>query len=283
MRVIRGKQALVTGAASGIGRAIAHKLAEAGADLFLVDIDADQLDKTADECRRHQVDVAYTRCDVSHPREISRVVRHLLDRWGGVDILINNAGVAYYGRTELMSASQWEHVLAVNLHAPIQFTRELLPSLLDRRETHLVNVCSIAGLIPLRKLAAYETTKFGLVGFSLSLRAEFWRYGLGVTALCPGFVQTGLFDTTMHGRIPRPLPVPPWWMLGTPKAVAAACLRAIGKNQGLVTVTPLARCLWGMQRLSPALMGFFCRGLFKRCDPLPIPAVAAHSEDRLAA
>ena len=125
MRQIRGKTALVTGAASGIGRAIALRLADEGARLYLIDVNAVEMAAVIAEAKRRGVDALGRQCDVSQPQEITAAVEHLLDRLGGIDILMNNAGIAYYGRTLHMSAAHWNQVLAVNLHAPIQFTREL--------------------------------------------------------------------------------------------------------------------------------------------------------------
>ena len=142
---------------------------------------------TVQQARKAGVEVIGRRCDVGEPSQVSSVVAEILSRWGGVDILVNNAGITYYGPTVQMSAEHWDRVLRVNLLSHIQFTRELLPSLLARREAHVVNVCSMFGLVGMPKLAAYSTTKFALVGFSESLRNECGRDGLGVTALCPGF------------------------------------------------------------------------------------------------
>ena len=132
MKNICGKRTLITGAASGIGRAIALALAREGANLVLVDIDRQRLSNVADEVRQLGVQVAAYVADVSRPPEIHRVVNALLEGQVAVDILVNNAGIAFYGPTERMTDQQWEQVLAVNLHAPIQFTRELLPTLLAR-------------------------------------------------------------------------------------------------------------------------------------------------------
>ncbi|HVC96748.1 MAG TPA: SDR family oxidoreductase [Pirellulales bacterium] len=274
MRVIRGKRALVTGAAGGIGREVALALAAEGARLFLLDIDEPGLAGVVDHCRQRGSDALGRVCDVSKSHAISDAVATVLDHWGGLDILVNNAGVAYYGRTELMDPKQWDRLLAINLLAPIQFTRELLPSLLEQGEAHLVNMCSVAGLVPFRKLAAYQATKFGLVGFSLSLHTEYWRYGLGVTALCPGFARTAIFDNAMRSRSGRPIKAPPRWALCSAESVAARCVRAIRRNERLVTVTPFARLLWGLQRLSPSLMNLMVRGHripWQPADTQPLP------------
>ena len=193
MRTIKGKSALVTGAASGIGRAIALRLAQEGADLYLLDVDEVGMACVVGEARKLGVEVIGRYCDVSDPAQIQQATNYILQRWGGVDILVNNAGITYFGETDSMSAEHCEKLLAVNLHAPIHLTRELLPTLLERPEAHVLNVASFFGLIGTRKTALYTSTKFGLVGFGESLRAEYGRRGLGVTTLCPGFVDTQLF------------------------------------------------------------------------------------------
>src|SRR4051794_36590806 len=111
MREIRGKTALVTGAASGIGRAIALRLAREGAALFLVDINEDGLREVASEARAAGVEVVIRRCDVAESREVSCAVAEVLSRFGGVDILVNNAGITYYGHTERMAADHWDKLM----------------------------------------------------------------------------------------------------------------------------------------------------------------------------
>jgi 3-oxoacyl-[acyl-carrier protein] reductase len=263
MRTIRGKKALVTGAASGIGRAIALDLARRGADLYLLDIHEANLFAVAAEARSYGVTVVVGLCDVSCSDEVSAQVAEVIKKWNALDILVNNAGVAYYGPTERMTAQQWQRLLAINLLAPIQFTRELLPTLLERPEAHIVNVCSIAGLVASGRLVAYHVSKYGLVGFSEALRAEFDRRGLGVTALCPGLVRTNIFQAAVNGREEKPMRIPPAWMCASPEAVANRAVQAILKNRGLVVVTPMARFLWYFKRLSPSLLSWIS-GLGKR-------------------
>jgi short-subunit dehydrogenase len=243
MRVIRGKKALVTGAASGIGRAIALALAKEGADLYVVDIDDVKLAATAREAQSFGVSVATSICDLTQPSQITATVKSLEAGWGKLDILVNNAGVAYYGPTDEMTAEQWSWMLSINLLAPIQLERELIPILAAQQEAHILNVCSILGLVPMPEMAAYQTTKFGLVGFSVALRAEYGRRQLGVTALCPGFVRTSMLDGFRH--------VVPAWSCTTAEKVAARAVRAIRRNQGIVVMTPLARLWWWTARLFP--------------------------------
>jgi short-subunit dehydrogenase len=274
MKNIRGKCALITGAASGIGRAIALALAHEGADLFLVDIDQQRLTATADEARQHGVRVVARAADLSQPAEIHGVVASLTESGLALDILVNNAGIAFYGPTEQMTAQQWDQLLAVNLHAPIQFTRELLPTLLARPEAHVLNVCSILGLVAMPRLAAYHVSKYAMVGLSEALRVEFGPRGLGVTALCPGLVQTNLFEAakTAPGKA---FPKIPSWLCTSPERVAARAVRAIRRCEGLVLITPLAQFVWRFKRLAPGLLDWLQQ--FRRHRHRPAVAVPTAS------
>ncbi len=254
MREIHGKWALVTGAASGIGRAIALRLAREGARLLLIDIDERRLAEVVEEVRDLGVEAFGRRCDVSEPREVSAAVAEAMSRCGGVDILVNNAGITYYGKTERMSAEHWDRLMRVNLLSHVQFTRELLPAMLERREAHVLNVCSVLGLVGMPKVTAYCTSKFAMVGFSESLRNEFGREGLGVTALCPGFVTTSLFTNAPLEDSIEEHKVPPRIICTTPERVANAAVKAIYRNRRLVTVEPFAKFMYAMKRFAPWLI-----------------------------
>ena len=256
MREIRGKKALVTGAASGIGRAIALRLAAEGANLWLVDIDEPGLAKVVDECRWAGVEVIGRRCDVAQPREVSATVAVILADWGGVDLLVNNAGITYYGRIECMAAEHWDRLMRVNLLSHVQFTRELLPTLLARREAHVLNVCSALGLVGMPKVAAYCTSKFGMVGFTEALRNELGRQGLGVTALCPGFVTTNLFTNAPLEKSATEHKLPPRIICTTPERVANAAVEAIYRNRRMVVMEPFARLMYATKRFAPWLLDF---------------------------
>jgi short-subunit dehydrogenase len=265
VREIRGKTALITGAASGIGRAIALRLAAEGATLFLIDIDENGLAEAGAESRKYGVEVLTRRCNVAESREVSAAVAEALSRWNGVDILVNNAGITYYGKVEQMAAEHWDRLMRVNLLSHIQFTRELLPSLLARREAHVLNVCSVLGLVGMPKVTAYCASKFGMVGFSESLRNELGRQGLGVTALCPGFVRTNLFTNAQLEADVEEHKLPPKAITTTPDRVANAAVKAIYRNRRLVVMEPFARLMYATKRFAPWLLdGIFHLGRRKR-------------------
>lgn len=255
MRDFRGKQALITGAAGGIGRALATQLAQAGAVLWLVDVDAASLEQLATELRQITGEVRTSVVDLTQREQIASLADQINTQWQGLDLLINNAGVAYYGPTHQMTEVQWDRLLGINLLAPIHLTRLLLPALMSREGSHIANMCSVSGLVAGGRFNAYHTSKFGLVGFTESLRAEYGRTGLGVTAICPGPVQTNLYRDCQTGR-GNQAPEPPGWLCASPERVAKLTLRAIRWNRRMVLITPLAHLLFNLKKFLPGLIDF---------------------------
>lgn len=271
MKTIRGKKAVVTGAASGIGRDVCIELAREGADLYLVDIDENGMAQTAELCRTHGITVLTIPCDVSKSEEITATVNTILDDWEAIDILINNAGVAYYGPVTRMTSEQWDWLLAINLHAPIRFTHEFLPVLLSRPEGHIVNMASICGLVAGPRQTAYHVSKFGLVGYTESLRAEFAGKTLGLTCMCPGLVRTPLWKNAVQGFQKGHHRQPPRWVATTSQRVARKCISAIRRNKPLVVMTPIAHFLYSLKRVSPKLLDFMQRFRLKKRKPSAPP------------
>ena len=254
MRELCKKTVLLTGAASGIGRELALQLSETGCHLLLVDIDAEQLDDVATLAGRNNVNVRTYRCDLANKHDIDRMVTSALHDTDVIDVLINNAGVAYYGPTDRMTQEQWDWLMSVNLLAPIRLTQLLLPHLLERPDGHIVNMCSISGLVAGGRLAAYHTSKFGLVGYTEALRAEFGRSGLGVTAMCPGPLQTRLYDSAAHPDTKKEVPSPPAFICTSAERVAKLTLKAIRRNRRMVLITPMAHGLFQIKRFFPDLL-----------------------------
>ena len=275
MKSIRRKRALVTGAAAGIGRGIALALAREGADVYLLDIDEAGLAAVVAEAMECGIQAVGVRCDLSQPAEISRVLGHMLQQWGQIDILVNNAGVAYYGPTHSMTADQWNRLLSINLLAPIQITRELLPTLLERPDAHILNVCSISGLVAGGRFAAYHTSKFGLIGFTEAIRAEYGRRGLGVSALCPGPVLTNLYKSCASAKSDKAVPEPPRWLCCSIDTVSRAAIRCIHRNKRLKLVGPLAHLLAWAKWLAPGFLDLLNHASRKRKKPVAVEASAS--------
>jgi short-subunit dehydrogenase len=202
---ISGAVALVTGASSGIGQAAARRLAQAGATVVAQGRDETRLAELS-----RLTGAATIAADLSEPAGVQRVAAVALEAHGRVDILVNNAGLGWAGDLPEMSGSEVEHLIAVNLTAPIELTRLLLPGMLARGTGHLMFVTSIAGRTGVAGEAVYSATKGGLDTFAESLRLEVHGTGVEVGVLVPGVVGTAFFER--RGRpytrkSPRPMSV----------------------------------------------------------------------------
>lgn len=278
MRSFAGKQIVLTGAASGIGRALAVRLAEEGSLLHLVDINQDGLNDLASEISDSVSGV--WQCDLSSSADIDRWLNELEGFPEPIDGLINNAGVAYYGATDAMTMQQWDWLMNINLNAPIRITQRLLPALMQRPDAHIVNMCSISGLVAGGRFAAYHTSKFGLIGFTEAIRAEFGRKGIGVTAICPGPVQTALYDSAESSRTDKAVPNPPAWVCTTAEKVAAKTVAAMKKNKRQVLITPMAHGLFQMKKFVPGIIDI--ANQFSRKKKRRIKELQQQEDERLA-
>ncbi|GAA2648994.1 SDR family NAD(P)-dependent oxidoreductase [Paractinoplanes durhamensis] len=188
-----GRTCLITGAASGIGAAVALDLAKRRAVLALLDVDAAGLERVAALAREMgAAEVTTYTVDLSDGGDRLDLAAEIASRHGGVDLLINNAGVTLMGTFEQNRMADFDWLLEINLHAVIRMTKAFLPQLLARPGSHLVNVSSLFGLIAPPGQVAYVTSKFGVRGFSEALRHEIGPLGVGVTVVHPGGIKTNI-------------------------------------------------------------------------------------------
>jgi short-subunit dehydrogenase len=200
-----GKTVLITGGSSGIGKALAFKLAQGGAKVSIVGRTWDAVEKTAQEFNGAGFQVAGWSCDLADEAATLQLVSDVLAQTGPPDILINNAGFATYRTFEQLSLNEISSLIAVNLMAPIRLTRGFVPGFIARRSGIIVNVSSIAGRIPLTPNMIYTTAKHGLIAWSQCLRFELECFNIHVNVICPGRVVTPFFDheTFRARRQPR--------------------------------------------------------------------------------
>ncbi|MGD1904300.1 MAG: SDR family oxidoreductase [Geitlerinemataceae cyanobacterium] len=193
MSDFNGKYALVTGASSGIGRAIALVLAKAGADLILVSRSMDKLEKVAEEVRACGVSAHIYAIDLADVANVREKVAAIGDRHP-IDILVNNAGMGYTGNLDDMPLESWQTIMDLNVTSVFQCVQALLPGLRERNGA-IVNVVSVAGQQVFPGWVGYCTSKFALMALSRGIAAEERANGIRVTAICPGSVNTPIWDT----------------------------------------------------------------------------------------
>lgn len=184
--------ALVTGGASGIGRATALRLAESGYRVCALDIDGPGLDATA--ASAGSAEMVTRTVDLTDTAELTATVRSVVDLLGVPDLLVNNAGVGIAGTAAETTPTEWDRTIAVNLTAVFHLCRLLVPPMVARGSGVIVNVSSVAGLVGLRNRAAYCASKAGIIGLTRALAADHAGEGLRVNAICPGTVETEWID-----------------------------------------------------------------------------------------
>ncbi|MEP0871779.1 SDR family oxidoreductase [Trichocoleus desertorum AS-A10] len=215
------RHALITGASSGIGKATALAFAEAGIHLALVSRSESKLAAVADEVRQAGVTVKTYPLDLSQVDQVKERMSAIAADFGPLDILINNAGIAYTGSLMETPLNDWQQVLDLNLTSVFQCIQGILPSMRDRQQGTIINVVSIGGQQVFPNWGAYCVSKFGLMALSKALAAEERANGIRVSAICPGSVNTPLWDTeTVQADFDRSA------ML-TPEVVAQVILQAV--------------------------------------------------------
>ncbi|MEU0900713.1 SDR family NAD(P)-dependent oxidoreductase [Streptomyces massasporeus] len=183
---------LVTGATSGIGKAIARQLGRRGASLYICSRDENRLNATLKELREESVDADGETCDVANAEDVRRFVASAVERHGPVDVLVNNAGRSGGGATADLADDLWYDVINTNLNSVFLMTKEVLTSggMLGKDAGRIINIASTGGKQGVVHAAPYSASKHGVVGFSKALGLELARTGITVNAVCPGFVET---------------------------------------------------------------------------------------------
>ncbi|MDT0395487.1 SDR family oxidoreductase [Streptomyces edwardsiae] len=259
-----GQLVLVTGAGSGIGRATALAFAEAGARVLAVDRDAEAAARTADRARERGAAAAWAKtADVSDGQAMEKLAERVTAEYGVVDVLVNNAGIGLGGSFFDTTPREWKEVLDVNLWGVIHGCRLFGRLMAERGQGgHIVNVASAAAFQPSRALPAYSTSKAAVLMLSECLRAELADRDIGVTAICPGFVNTPITSTARFAGVDaeeeRRLRKRAARLYGLrnypPKKVAAAILRAVARDEAVVPVTPEARTAYALARWMPGAL-----------------------------
>ncbi|AQT80939.1 short chain dehydrogenase [Mycolicibacterium litorale] len=253
-----GKRAFVTGAASGIGRATALRLAREGAELYLTDVNADGLSQTVADARSLGAVVAEHRAlDIADYDAVAQFAADIHTRHPAMDIVMNIAGISAWGTVEQLTHRQWRSMIDVNLMGPVHVIETFLPPMVAAgRGGQLVNVSSAAGLVALPWHAAYSASKFGLRGLSEVLRFDLARHDIGVSLVVPGAVNTPLVQTVQIAGVDRDHPKVQRWVkvfsghAVSPEKVADRILAGISRNRYLIYTSPDIWALYTFKRLA---------------------------------
>ncbi len=270
IRIFEGAVAIVTGAASGIGRALAEELARLGCEVVLVDLQIEQAKEAASRIKAAGGKATAITIDVRDFPAIERVVRDTFTRTGRLDYIFNNAGIGIGGGVSQYSIADWNYIVDVNLRGVINGIQAAYPLMIKQGFGHIINTASMAGLLPSPGNVGYATTKHAIVGLSISLRAEAAVFGVRVSVLCPGVISTPIWDGggkygKTYSIIPlelakqmlektRPMP---------PDIFAKKALSLVAKNRAIIIVPSWWRWLWRTNRLSPSLGIFRAEKLFQ--------------------
>jgi NAD(P)-dependent dehydrogenase (short-subunit alcohol dehydrogenase family) len=253
-----GKVAFVTGGASGIGAALATKLVDKGAEVWIADRQLGPAEELAQRLNSVGGKAHAIELDVRSYPSFERAVAEAVQQSGRIDYLFNNAGVGVGGEVDSYTLDDWNDVFDVNLRGVVHGIQAAYPIMIRQRSGHIVNTASMAGLITTVSQASYAATKHAVVALSKTLRLEAERHGVQVSVLCPGVIRTPIITGGVYGRNDgvsdedllksaetlRPM---------APEKFAERALRAVFRGDAIIVVPAWWKALWYLERLSPAL------------------------------
>jgi len=233
---LKGKSALITGSGRGIGKEIAEKLAKAGADVCISDIDLTTAQATAEEiAKEYGVKTIAIAANVASETEVNELVKKFIEFFGKIDILVNNAGITKDGLVIDMKESDWDAVLGVNLKSAFLCSKAAARPMLKARSGRIINIASISGQIGLPGQANYSASKAGMIGLTKAVAKETARRGVTVNAIAPGFIRTAMTDKLAPEVVKGYEDAIPMRVLGVPEDIANAVLFLSSDLSGYIT------------------------------------------------
>ncbi|HVL15931.1 MAG TPA: SDR family oxidoreductase [Gemmata sp.] len=260
-RELNGKRVILTGASGGIGQATAAALVKAGARVALASRSADALEQLAATLRAAEGDVFAVSADVTRPEDRERLVRTAVERFGGIDLLINNAGVGSWGHFATSTPEIMRQVMEVNFFGPVELTRAALPHLTKGNQPAVVNVTSMCGRKGMPAWPEYSASKFALVGMSEAWRGEFARFDVEVITVVPGLTDSGFQNKWLRTEGKADLKFEEGMK---PEEVAEGIVDAVRHNRTEIVLGREARRLLRFNRYFPRLTNWLVARKVKR-------------------
>ncbi|AJM91525.1 SDR family NAD(P)-dependent oxidoreductase [Nitrosopumilus piranensis] len=250
---------LITGASSGIGQQTAIEFAKLGANIILVARRKEKLDKVANELEKFKVSTLVCPCDVSNKVQVKEMSNTVLEKFPSVDILVNNAGFAIYGSVKDISIDEIESQMETNYFGMVYCIKNFLPSMLNKKSGHIINVASVAASFGLPGIASYCASKFAILGFSEGLKHELIDTGVGITVVSPIMVRTDFFDHPSFEKMPKYSPT----SLSS-KTVAKAILKAANSSRLEIIVPSVVRSAVWLKHTFPYFINPILGKSFKK-------------------
>ena len=227
---LKNKVALVTGAGSGLGRAIAKRFAEEGASVIVNDIDGNRASDTADSIRVQGGNAAAIQGDISNQNDVIKTIEYAVAAYGGLDILVNNAGIEVWNLVHEISTEDWDRVMNVNMKGTFLMSKHaVLRMISQNRGGNIVNLSSLAGLAAMPRLGVYTASKHGVIGLTKTMALELRPYNIRVNAICPSFIDTEMVTRSFEHLRNQDVPIDDILVasqgrLGRPEEVANVAL-----------------------------------------------------------
>jgi NAD(P)-dependent dehydrogenase (short-subunit alcohol dehydrogenase family) len=251
--IFQGKSAIVTGGASGIGRALGEELGRRGAIVILADLNEALLEETVSSLAGKGYRVEGATLDVTDFAAVKELVDGTISRHGRLDYMFNNAGIDMLGEALDMSLDDWMRVIDVNLYGVVHGVAAAYPVMVEQGYGHIVNTSSLAGFFPVTGEISYTTSKYGVLGLSEVLRIEGEKYGVKVSVVCPGIIRTPIYENCEVVGFDREkvMALSPKGI--SPQRCAKIVLKGVERNRGIIPVTALAYAAWWLGRFAPRI------------------------------
>ena len=256
----KNKVVIVTGGASGLGRSLCEELGRYGAKVVVTDINEQGAKDVARSIKSSGGTAEAMRLDVSKQKDVEAVINKTAEKYGRLDLMFNNAGIAIIGELRDMNTEKWNRIISINLMGVIYGTSAAYQIMIDQGYGHIINISSLAGIVPFVGSNAYGVAKHGVYGLSRGLRTEAAGLGVRVSVVCPGAIKTNMFNSaTMlkmkHDDFFGLMRFEPM----DSRRAAKIILRRVSKNRGIIVLTASAHILRLINRLCPAAVDLISR------------------------